>query len=200
LSSGRLNPDNWKLGLNRMRFDPDKHHRHSIRLKHYDYSHAGAYFITICTQDKKCLFGEIIGGEIRLNEAGNMVQTIWNELPKNYPGVDIDIFVVMPNHFHGIIIVGAGPRACPKFGQPQGVAPTQLSLPDVVHRFKSLTTTRYRHAMGKFGQILLRGHLWQRNYYEHVIRDESDLARIRQYIMDNPVRWEDDEENPINQR
>jgi len=113
--------------------DSERHHRRSIRLKGYDYTQPGAYFVTICTQDRACLFGEVVNGEMRRNAAGQMVLEVWNELPRYYRGVDIDAFVVMPNHVHGIIIlVGAGPcacpgpRACPGMGQPQGVAPTSL--------------------------------------------------------------------------
>ena len=97
-----------------MRYDPEKHHRRSIRLSGYDYSQAGAYFVTICTQNRQCLFGEIVDGEMRLNDAGQMVQLVWSELAQHYAGVEIDGFVVMPNHIHGIVIltsVGAGPGA-----------------------------------------------------------------------------------------
>jgi len=188
-----------------MKYAPEKHHRRSIRLKDYDYSQSGAYFITICTQKRECLFGEIVDGEMRLNDAGQMVQTKWDELPKYYTGIDIDEFVIMPNHFHGIILihdVGAGPRACPDkgqtgLGQPRGVAPT-MSLPDVVHRFKSLTTTRYRQGVTQNGWPPFPGKLWQRNYYEHVIRDEDELLEIREYIANNPKKWAEDENNPIN--
>ena len=100
-----------------MKYDPDIHHRRSIRLKGYDYSQAGAYFVTICTQNRECLFGEILDGEMALNDAGRMIKTIWHELPEHYPGVGIDAFQVMPNHMHGIVIVGAGPRACPYKGR-----------------------------------------------------------------------------------
>jgi len=104
-----------------MRFDLDKHHRRSIRLRGYDYTQAGAYFVTICTQNRECLFGDIVEGTMRLNGAGQMVQSVWNELPQHYHGVDVDndAFVVMPNHIHGVIVlinddvVGAGPRARP---------------------------------------------------------------------------------------
>ena len=122
--------------------NPKKCHRRSIRLAGYDYRIAGAYFVTLCTQNRECLFGDIVGGEMMLNDAGRMVQGVWTELPHFYPGVDIDAFQIMPNHVHGIIIlvgatppttpvVGAGPRACPppdagqpQDGQPRGVAPT----------------------------------------------------------------------------
>jgi REP element-mobilizing transposase RayT len=190
-----------------MKYNPDKHHRRSIRLKGYDYSQSGAYFITVLTQDRACLFGEIAEDEMTLNEAGRMVQAVWEELSIHYPGVECDGFVVMPNHIHGVIaLVGAGPRACPDDGlpvvdagpracpdvlppviaethrpdegQPRGVAPT-LSLPDVVHRFKTLTTKRYVEGVKQLGWAPFAGRLWQRNYYEHIVRDEESLRHER---------------------
>ena len=179
-----------------MKYSPDVHHRRSIRLKGYDYSRPGAYFVTICTQGRLCLFGDVVDGNVILNESGRMVQTVWDEIPHHYPYVDVDAFVIMPNHIHGIvIIVGAGPCACPDTGQPQGVAPT-LSLPDVVHRFKTLTTKRYADGVKQRGWPPFPGRLWQRNYYKHIIRDENELNRIRQYITNNPLRWALDRENP----
>jgi len=175
------------------------HRRRSIRLKGYDYSEAGTYFVTICTQNRECLFGNIIDGTIRLNEAGEMIQTVWNEIPSHYDGIDVDEFVIMPNHVHGIIvIVGAGPCACPdsepqKNGHPQGVAPTRLSLPDVAHRFKTLTTKRYVDGVKKHRWRPFAKALWQRNYWEHIIRSEDDLNRTREYIHNNPRKWELDE-------
>jgi len=194
-----------------MSYDPTRHHRRSTRLPAYDYGQAGAYFVTICTQNRECAFGEVVDGEIVLNEPGRMVETVWRELPQHYPGVEVDTLVVMPNHVHGIImLVRAGPRACPDnpgrswgvSGQPQGVAPTgatgAMSLPDVVHRFKSLTTARYRRGVLQDRWLPFPGRLWQRNYYEHVIRNEEELDAIRQYIADNPLRWAEDRENPHN--
>ena len=184
-----------------MKYDPARHHRRSIRLRGYDYRQAGAYFVTICTQDRELMFGEVVGGQTRLNGPGQMVESIWRELSQHYPGVEVDTFVVMPNHVHGIIIlVGAGTGACPDNpGQPQGVAPTgTMSLPDVVHWFKPLTTARYRRGVLYGGWLPFPGRLWQRNYYEHVIRNDEELNRIRQYIIDNPARWEEDPENPDN--
>ena len=99
-----------------MKLNSKRQSRHSIRLKDYDYSQSGAYFVTICTQNGECLLGEIMDGEMHLSSAGQMVRSVWNELPQYYPGVDVDAFVVMPNHIHGIVVlvfVGAGPRACP---------------------------------------------------------------------------------------
>ena len=170
--------------------------RRSIRLKGYDYSREGAYFVTICAQNRKCLFGEIVNGKMVLNDAGRMVESVWNEIPKYYPGIDIDVCQIMPNHIHGIVvIVGAGPCACPDTGQAQGVAPT-MSLSDVVHRFKTMTTKRYIDRVKQNGWPTFPGKLWQRNYYEHIIRDENELNRIREYIINNPAQWEFDRENP----
>jgi putative transposase len=181
-----------------MKFNPDVHHRRSIRLRHYDYSQAGAYFVTVCTQNRECLFGEIVDRTMVLSDAGKMIQMVWDKLPIQYDGVDIDQFIVMPNHVHGILVlVGAGPRACPdlKTGRPQGVAPT-ISLPDVLHRFKTYTTTQYRIGVNQSQWSPFSGKLWQRNYYEHIIRVEEDLYKIREYIFNNPAGWDKDEENP----
>ncbi len=317
-----------------MKYNPERHHRRSIRLKGYDYARAGAYFVTIVTQDRAGLFGEVVDGEMRLNDAGRMILAVWDEIPLFYPGVDTDAFVIMPNHVHGIVVlVGATTGGCPDGGEPQGVAPTLslppggnhgglprpdavpdhvgatprgrphtaptsqrarrqgnhggvprpdavpdhvgatprgrphtaptsqrarrqgnhggvprpdavpdhvgatprgrphygqargpaigqargpaigqargpaigqargpaptgLSLPDVVHRFKTLTTKRYADGVKRDGWPAFRGRLWQRNYYEHIIRNEASLNRIRQYILDNPARWALDRENP----
>jgi putative transposase len=193
-----------------MKFDPRIHHRRSLRLKDYDYATAGAYFVTICTQHRECLFGEIVAGVMRLNDAGDLIHDVLSQLSIKYAGVEIDEFIVMPNHIHKIVLlnmnVGAGPRACPDNvgpniqllrGQPHGVAPT-MSLPDVVHRFKSLTTARYVHGVKRKAWLPFPGKLWQRNYYEHIIRNEYDLNEIREYILYNPLKWELDMENPQN--
>jgi putative transposase len=201
-----------------MAYNPDIHHRRSIRLQGYDYSRAGAYFITICTQNRECLFGNILDGKMVLNPAGIMVQTVWDEIPFHYGGTEIDEFVVMPNHIHGIVvIVGATPRGCPgpdpgafaqkngqaqgpgNNGQAQGPAPTgntgPLSLGDIVHRFKTMTTKRYVDGVKQLGWQSFDGKLWQRNYWEHIIRNEMELNRIREYIYGNPTQWESDRLN-----
>jgi putative transposase len=172
--------------------------RHSIRLKGYDYALEGAYFITIVTQNRACLFGDITDSVQRLNDAGRMIQSLWIDMTTYYPGVETDTFIVMPNHIDGIVLlVGAGPRACPKgAGQPQGVAPT-MSLPDVIHRFKTLTTKRYVDGVQQGGWMPFAGRFWQRNYYEHIIRDEKSLLRIRESIASNPALWSIDPENPF---
>jgi putative transposase len=144
------------------------------------------------------VFGDIVEGEMVSNDAGQMVQDIWEQMPSHYPGCGLDAFVVMPNHVHGIILitatpepVGAGPRARPYSGQTDGT----MSLPDLVHRFKSLTTARYRQGVETRGWHAMDGKLWQRNYYEHIIRDDDELQKIREYIATNPIRWEADWEN-----
>ena len=192
-----------------MKNDRNKHRR-SIRLQNYDYKRSGAYFVTMVTQNRACLFGDVVNGRLQLNDAGQMIQAIWDQLPQHYPSVETDAFVIMPNHVHGIIaLVGMG--ACADIqsgGQPQGVAPTNdprpkhdavhvLSLADIVHRFKTLTTKRYVDGVKQFDWSRFESRLWQRNYYEHVIRNEESLHRIRQYIGDNPARWEFDRENPL---
>jgi putative transposase len=175
-----------------------KHRRRSIRLKNYDYSNPGYYFVTVCTENRKCLFGEIHDGKIELNPLGKMIQTIWMELPKHFPTVGLDTFVVMPNHLHGIIAlnVGAGSHARPGFGQARRPAPT-LSLSDVIQRFKSYSTHCYLKAPSD-NKKPSPAKLWQRNYYEHVIRRDESLEKIRGYIQENPLKWDLDEENPRN--
>ncbi len=182
------------------------------RLSGFDYSQAGAYFVTIVARNRACVFGEVVGGKMALNPAGKMVDTAWCEFPEHYPGVNVDWHIVMPNHLHGIVVlaigtndaVGAGPGARPKSsthatGRPQGVAPT-LGLSDVVHRFKTFTTTTYIRRVASEGWSPFSRGLWQRLYYDHIIRDEEDLGRAREYIANNPARWADDEENADNAR
>ena len=187
-----------------MKFDPDVHQRRSIRLAGYDYSSVGFYFVTICIQNRECLLGEIVDGEVVLNDAGQMVEKVWTELPQRYFGVDIDEFIIMPNHFHGIIIlqspVGA-PLAAPSYRQNENTnqgaassAPTDnKTLGDVVRAFKSISAIGVNKIVGRSGQPL-----WQRNYYERIIRNEEELHQTRQYIRDNPIQWEFDDENPTN--
>lgn len=171
--------------------------RQSIRLQGYDYQKPGSYFVTICVQNRRCLFGEMTVGagpcarpEIVLNDIGRMVQSVWNQMPEHYSGVDIDSFIVMPNHIHGIVTIKSSP------GQPRGVAPTvALSLPQIVHRFKSFTTAQYRTGVTQNQWPSFNGSLWQRNYYERVIRNEKELFAMREYIQNNPQSWVLDPEN-----
>ena len=174
-----------------MKYDPDKHHRRSIRLKGYDYSQPGAYFVTVVTQDRACLFGEIVDGEMQLNNSGQIAKAAWDELPARFPSVRLDAFIVMPNHVHGIIMVGAQFIApSDGFGATnQGVMNHAPTLGEIVRTYKAASTRLIRQAGTP-------DFAWQRNYYEHIVRDEESLNRIRRYILDNPARWEFDRENP----
>ena len=167
-------------------------HRRSVRLTGYDYSQAGAYFITTCVQDRMLLFGEAVDGEMRLNEYGEIVRREWERTGKIRQDVGIDAFVIMPNHFHGIIVIdpGRGPlQRAPtteRFGKP-----TSNTIPTIVRLFKSTTTRQINEHRGTPSIAV-----WQRNYYEHMVRSEKSLNRIRQYIADNPLQWAMDRENP----
>jgi REP element-mobilizing transposase RayT len=130
--------------------DSEHHHRRSPRLRGYDYSQAGAYFVTICTQQRLSCLVQLVEGVTRLSPAGQMVQATWDAMPQHYSGLDLDAFVIMPDHVHGIVVVR---------GEQSG-----LALPDVVQRFKSLTTARYRHHVTISGWIPFPGRLWQRSY------------------------------------
>ncbi len=188
-----------------MTYDPDKHHRRSIRLKGHDYSQPGAYFVTICTRDRASLFGHVVNGEMRLNEPGEIAWRCWEDIPDHFPLVQLDAFVVMPNHVHGIIVITgrgeasvppdtpegpSGSDASPLRQPPHGTQPGSLSA--IVQNFKSISTRRMnaaRHAPG--------APVWLRNYYERIVRSEQELKAIREYIQGNPARWDEDENNPL---
>jgi REP element-mobilizing transposase RayT len=264
-----------------MPFNPNIHHRHSIRLRGYDYARAGAYFVTIVMQRRECLLGNVAEGEMALNDAGRMIEKWWLELNHKFPSVDTDEYVVMPNHFHGIVVitppdtVGADLRVGPVGGEhpnagehpnrgepiggehtgsplppntesgqyvglgeptggehpnrgehaggehtgsplppntesgqfvglgehaggehPNAGEHTGSPLPTIIQWFKTMTTNEYIRGVKQLGWPSFPGKLWQRNYYEHVVRDERDLERIRRYIVNNPNQWAMDAENP----
>ncbi len=169
------------------------HHRRSVRLKDHDYSQAGAYFVTICTHEKECMFGRVIDGQMRLNEYGRIVEEEWVKTADIRSGVELDASVVMPNHFHGVLAIVHGGRGTvhraptsERFGKP-----TSNSIPTIVGYLKSAVTRRINELRGTS-----RTPVWQRNYYEHVIRNEDDLNEIREYIVNNPLKWDLDRENP----
>lgn len=168
-----------------------RHRRRSLRLKEYDYTQPGAYFVTMCTQGRELLFGHVIDGIMNLNQVGQ-VQAIGTALPKRFPSVELDHFRVMPNHVHGIINL----NAC-LYGTEGAASRAPTSLPrlptlgDVVGAYKSVSTVEVNRLLGRSGRPL-----WQRNYYEHIVRDQRSLAEIRVYIVDNPARWAFDRENP----
>ena len=183
-----------------MKYNPEIHHRKSMRLKHYDYAEMGAYFVTICTHDRVCLFGEVVDREMVLNAAGEMVKNYWMDIAKRFEGVERDEFIVMPNHFHGILfLVGADRCVCPDMVDEQNPKTGRhigLPLPTIIQWFKTMTTNEYIRNVKHANWPAFCGRLWQRNYYEHIIRDESELNRIREYVINNPVAWDKDEENP----
>jgi REP element-mobilizing transposase RayT len=176
-----------------IRFDPDKHHRRSVRLRGYDYSSMGAYFITLCVHNQNCLLGEIADGIMQLSPLGAIVRSEWITTGQIRPRIQVDVFVVMPNHFHGILVIdndcrGTLQRAptVEQFGHP-----TSDSIPTIVRLYKSVTTKRINLLRETPGAAF-----WQRNYYEHIIRDDAELGRIREYIEANPSCWAEDRENP----
>ena len=156
-----------------------------------------AYFVTICTRDRACLLGEIVDGEMRLNEAGEIARRCWEEIPRHFPFVELDAFVVMPNHVHGITVIqGRGEKSFAPTFAPTSTAPTttiaqspSITIGSIVRGFK-IGVTKWFRANTDLHSI------WQRNYHEHVVRNEEELAAIREYILANPARWNEDENNP----
>jgi len=187
-------------------YDPERHHRRSIRLRDYDYAQAGAYFVTICTHERRCLFGRIGGGEVRLSSIGRIVEEEWRRTADVRPDVDLDAFVVMPNHIHGIIVltrpdflpVGAtrwvarSPTPTPRSRTPPK-GPPPGSLGAIVSQVKSVVTKRVARS-GDDATFPL----WQRSFYEHVVRNDRQLERFRTYVIANPAVWTDDGLHPDN--
>jgi REP element-mobilizing transposase RayT len=160
-----------------------QHQRKSIRLKEYDYSQPGEYFVTICTKNKECLLGEIVDEEVLLSPIGKIAKQCWEEIPEHFDNIELDIFVIMPNHLHGTIIIN--PSVGVEYIQPlqktfQHVIPK--SLGSIIRTYKAAVTREYC----KYGY---HGSCWQRNFFEHVIRSDKDLNNIRDYIINNPVKW-----------
>ena len=158
--------------------------RRSLRLRNYDYSRSGAYFVTICTRDRKFVYGDVRNGEMFLNEAGRLVEAAWHQLPQRFPTVRCDALVILPNHVHGILLI-----TCPDSSGTERKAP---ALGHVVQAFKSISAIQVNRLLSRSGRPL-----WQRNYYEHIIRDDTSLDQIRRYIRNNPFNWKLDRENPL---
>ncbi len=167
------------------KYDPHKHHRRSIRLKGYDYSQAGAYFVTICTHHKVCFFGYIEKGEMVLNDAGNMVNAQWLALAGRFPNIQFGEYIAMPNHFHAILIIRNNiGQVQDNIGQVQDLplrageqneVGTSAKLGDMIGAFKSITTSKYIKGVNNCAWLPFDQKLWQRNYYEHIIRNEKNL-------------------------
>ena len=168
---------------------PERPARKSTRLKGYDYAQNGAYFVTICTQNRECLFGRVVTGDMRLNYAGVMIMQHWDKLPSKFPRIELDTCVLMPNHLHGIVVIHDGDTAA-KAGAPRQQKP---SLNDVMQWFKMMTTNAYIRGVKEQGWESFPGKLWQRSFHDHILRNESDLNTRRGYIATNPARWTDDE-------
>jgi len=193
-----------------MTYDPKIHHRRSIRLQGYDYSQNGAYFITLCAQDRKPIFGKIVSGEMQLSPFGIIVRDEWLKTAEMRKNIEMDEFVVMPNHFHGIIVIddrgwarlemngaadlgtGTVHRAptpiIERFGKP-----TSNTIPTIIRGFKAAVTKQINTIQINAGVYNMPERIWQKNYYEHVIRNETSLNKIREYIMSNPLNWKEDD-------
>ena len=198
-----------------MKFDPQKHHRRSIRLQGYDYTQEGGYFVTIMAYQRECLLGEIVNSEMTLSKFGLVAKIQWDKLPKRFPNIELGPFVVMPNHVHGIIQIinesrrGAAGNNDIRRGIAKGLkdsdpgssryAPSHEfgkmipgSIPAIIRSYKSSVAYRINLMRGTKGLPV-----WPRNYYEHVIRDHEDWDRIHWYIKSNPSMWVKDKENPL---
>lgn len=180
------------------RHNPNIHHRRSVRLREYDYRSFGAYFITICTYERRSLFGNIREGEVTLSEMGAYVRAEWMRTAEMRPHVMLDAFVVMPNHFHAVVLFEdmslssendgtATSRACCCTPLPQ--APVALGA--VVNGFKASVTTRINTLRNTPGVPV-----WQRNYHEHIVRSGASLQALRKYVATNPARWYEDVLHP----
>ena len=175
-------------------YDPQEHHRRSIRLPEWDYHAPGAYFVTLCTQHRQCMFGSIHQDQMVLNAAGEMIQTHWRQIPARFPKIQVDTFVIMPNHVHGIIILGKTlTEGALDREEDAGSAPT---LGAVIGALKSLTTNDHIRGVRDRDWPPFDRKLWQRNYYERIIRNDREWNALRRYIQDNPIRWAQDRENP----
>jgi putative transposase len=203
--------------------------RRTTRLRDYDYSQAGAYFVTLCIEQRLPLLGGIRDGQVELSPAGTMVATVWSQLDRYYP-VGVDAFVVMPNHLHGILVLGEGARedrdgatvptipgfptmpasstaptvpatpTVPIVSTDTIVPPRSMSLSTIIQRFKTFTMHEYGKGVAAEGWPRYPGRLWQVRFHDHVIRNERELAAIREYIANNPLQWQLDRENPERMR
>jgi REP element-mobilizing transposase RayT len=171
-------------------FDPQRHHRHSIRLPRFNYARDGFYFVTICTEGRECFFGEISDGEMYLNPLGGIVDAIWGELPEHFPNAELDAFIIMPNHVHFVLRIEkwiqTGVEEDAMDAQNGGFAGgnnpmLHQNLPRMIRWFKGRTTFECRKTHTTFA--------WQRNYYECVVRSERHYENIAEYIKSNPSKW-----------
>ena len=170
--------------------------RRNNRLKDYDYTSNGYYFITVCVENHQQIFGTIGNNQMQLNDAGNMINTILNQIPENYAGIDLDEHIVMPNHIHGIMNIAVGARS-PRPGSPRpdnnkiiGRGNRAPTIGNIIAYFKYQTTNQINESQNTPGKKI-----WQRNYHDRIIRNDESLNNIRDYIINNPKTWEKDENN-----
>lgn len=173
-----LDGRNFVLQCHAVPFDPDRQHRRSIRFQNQDYSRVDLYFVTVCVQGREHLLSEIVDGKVVLSPAGRIVDWAWNDLPKHYPHVRLDAFVVMPNHVHGVLEI------------MEADLPRRHALPEVMRAFKSFSARRINRRQGTPGAPV-----WQRTYYDRILRDTRELEAVRRYIAENPTSWHEDLEN-----
>jgi putative transposase len=159
-------------------YSPDHPTRKLHRLQSYDYSTPGFYFVTICTRHRNTWFGHIADGDIHLSNAGSVAQEVWTALPDRFLGLALDQFVIMPNHLHGLLVLGeeAMDKCCQR----------KIMVADIIRAFKGAVTYRIRREAGY-------GFAWQRGFYDSVVRDAVMLDKLRLYIINNPVRWTEDQ-------
>lgn len=166
-----------------MPYDPQRHHRRSIRLRGHDYATSGAYFVTICVLGRERILGKVVEGSVRLSLFGAMAEDVWRSMPRHFPRATLDAFVVMPDHIHALVVLAGDPApAGHSAGPPHGTRPA--SIPAIVQNMKSVSARRINRARGTPDR-----RVWQEDYYEHIVRDEGDMDRIRRYIAANPARW-----------
>ena len=204
-----------------MKYDPQKHHRRSIRLKGYDYSQVGMYFITTCTQHREHFFGHIENEEMILNDAGRMIDKWWQKIPEKFKDIELDVYQIMPNHFHAIVIntgsiqnqddvladsdspVRAHPRVSPTpildesshiLGEHDPILGEHMGSPlhTVMQWFKTMSTNEYIRGVKTLGWQPFDKKMWQRDYYEHIIRNQQSYENIANYIINNPHNWQED--------
>lgn len=168
----------------------NKYHRHSLRIKKYNYSLPGAYFVTICTYRKENILGYIIDGKIKLNVLGKITEREWLKTFQIRENIQLDKYMVMPNHFHGIIVLTDKRKGVLQYAPTNKFRSPSQTIGSIVRGFKSAVTREIKRLDYPFLYSI-----WQRNYYEHIIRNERELNRIREYIQNNPLRWQYDREN-----
>jgi REP element-mobilizing transposase RayT len=165
---------------------PNVGNRQSVRLQRHDYGSPGGYFVTICTYNRECIFGEICDNQIVLNQAGQSVFASWEETPSRYPDIALDEFVIMPNHLHAIVLIDLV-----RLVEGAASSAPTTNLGRLIRAFKSVSAIAVNRLLGRRGRPL-----WQRNYYDSVIRNTGEIEKIRQYIGENRFHWHEDRYNP----